>query len=141
MPCTACISATLFERPIWLLAMLASAEVVALGLWRARPTRRAGIAAIAPALLAAAVLLLSWLVVTDREHIEQAYEVIAADVAAGGTGALVTYLDEDVEIAIEPDDDGPGLDKARAIRLAEHYVGEMKLREIKIGRASCRERV
>ena len=114
--------------------MLAAAEVVALAVWRARRTRRAGIVAIAPAMLATAVLLLSWLVVTDREHIERAYEVIAADVATGGADALATYLDEDVEIALEPDDDGLDLDKARAIRLAEHYVREMKLREIKLSR-------
>lgn len=134
MPCMNCISAALFERPLWLLAMLAAAEVVTLVLWRARRTRRAGMVSIAPVLLAAAVLLLSWLVVTDREYIERAYEVIAADVAAGGTDALATYLDEDVEIAIEPDDSEPDLDKAGAIRLAEHYVGEMKLREVKLSR-------
>ncbi len=128
-----CISAAVFERPLWLLAMLAAAEVVTLALWRARRTRRAGMVSIAPVLLAAAVLLLSWLVVTDREHIKRAYEVIAADVATGGADALATYLDEDVEIALEPDD-GWDLDKARAIRLAEHYVGEMKLREIKLSR-------
>jgi len=134
MDCTICAIAGPFGAPLWLLGVLAVAEVVTLVVWLARRTRTAGLAAAVPALLAGLVLLVAWLVVTDRERIERGYQAIAADLVAGRTGALQVYLDEDCRVGLDPEARVLALDKADVIRLAERYVAEMKLREIKLSR-------
>ena len=87
----------LFENPLYAFIALAIAEIVLAALWWDRRAEKVGrkflLSMIVPPVLAGVVLMLSVLVVTDREQITIAAREIAADIAADRSGALEKYLD------------------------------------------------
>ncbi len=126
------IKATLFESPLPLVAVLVGVQVVTLIVWRVRRTSATRAVAIVPLPLAAAVLLLSWLVVTDRERIALAYQAVAADLAAGSTEALALYLDEDALVNAEGRSRRNTVTKTETLSLARRHLEELKVREIRL---------
>ena len=126
------IKAALFEGPLPLVAALVGVQAVTLIVWRIRRTRTTRAVAIVPLALTAAVLLLSWLVVTDRERIALAYQAVASDVAAGSTEALALYLDEDALVNPEGRSRRNALSKAEVLSLVRRHLEELKVREIRL---------
>ena len=125
------LTRTLFEQPLGFLGMMLVAEIVLAAIWRERRTRGTARLLIVPAALAALVGVLSVLVVTDREQIRHACEQIAADLSAGKTDGLQTYLDDDATIDLGRYG-GIGLDKRMTILAAKTAVGRWNVRQIAI---------
>jgi len=92
------VKSLLFENPMYLYIALAAVEVVLLFLWWDRRAEKNGrkylLALAVPPVLGLALLVVSTLVVTDREQIVNAAQEIAADLNAGHGASLKTHLDE-----------------------------------------------
>ncbi|MGC9454366.1 MAG: hypothetical protein ACP5HU_05830 [Phycisphaerae bacterium] len=89
------IRTALFEEPFYIYVALAFAELVLLGIWYERRTRRWALSLLAPVVLAGAVFVMEAVVETDREQITRALNEIADDVEAGSTAAGERYLSDD----------------------------------------------
>ena len=126
------IKTALFESPLPLAAVLVGVQAVTLIVWRVRRSRTTRAVAIVPMALVAAVLLLSWLVVTDRERIALAYQAVAADLAAGSTEALALYLDEDAMVNAEGRSRRNAVGRTETLSLARRHLEELKVREIRL---------
>jgi len=83
----------LFENPLKPYVVLTVAEVTLAALWCTRRTRRTAAALVVPPVLAAAVGVTAHLVVTDRERIASALEVIGRSLESGDPGPVATCLD------------------------------------------------
>lgn len=92
----------LFERPLTIYFVLAFIELGLWSWWRSRRTPALTWGLAAAPVLAGAVFLTAWLVVTDRERIEEAMGAIVADINAGNMPALGPRLTDSVEAQIEP---------------------------------------
>jgi hypothetical protein len=85
------------EQPLALYVALFFAEALCLlALWRRR-TRRALLVCSVPVVLAAAVFVLSTLVVTQRERLMGALESLRTAVLAGDGAAIASWLDDNYD--------------------------------------------
>ena len=116
----------LFEEPTWLVILLGAVTVALLVSWWLRRQRKFLLAAAVPAALGGAVLLSAWLVTTDRERIQQNAGAVAADVAAGRTGALDRFVDEQFVGQFQ----GMQLDKRMALEVAGRVGRNWSIEEI-----------
>jgi len=125
------ITRALLENALLLAPALALAEVAAIIVWRIRRTRAALRAVAVPPLIAAAVFLLAWLVVTDREKIASAYRAMAADVSAGGSDVLAAHLDTEVQVNLYADPHTT-VNKDNIPAIVHRYINAWRIRQVKL---------
>lgn len=109
------MSEMLFEDPTWLYAAAVLAEVILLGLWLTRRTRRWAIALAAPVVFAGVVALVEQVVETDREQILAATDELVSAVERGDYQAVPAHLDEEFRFVLQD----IAIDRARVVGLLE----------------------
>lgn len=115
------VRATLFENPLYVYIVLALGWAVLIGIWRARRTRRCAWSLAAPPILAGIVLVVSTLVVTDREQILAAARDIATNFERGDMAEIVRHLDEDFTATLEGQTIGKPAVEAVCSRARQRY--------------------
>ncbi|MBN1555255.1 MAG: hypothetical protein JXA11_10960 [Phycisphaerae bacterium] len=116
----------LFEDPMWLMVILAVAELVVFWIWLQRRTKRAAWALLVPPIIAGMLLGLALVVVTDREKIQRSLQQIADDYQAERLDAAAKYLDDAY--------DGFGGDKESLLALAKQTRGKHPIQSIRVTR-------
>ncbi|MDY0002801.1 MAG: nuclear transport factor 2 family protein [Polyangia bacterium] len=124
------MKALFFEDPFWLYGFLLVAEAALAARWWRTRERRHALWLLFPLGLAAVLVALSTLVVTDREKIKEATSEIIAHVQARRIEAIEAHLDEDFRVSFQ----GRGMDRAEALRelgqaLSRGGVGEVVIKE------------
>jgi len=131
------ITTALFEDPLYVYISLAIAELVVAAIWYERRTRRTAASLAAPLVLAGAVFALETLVVTDREEIIAALQLIAREAETDEGQAMPMdaarrYLDEQVRVDLADGYGGRNLTRQQAIGAGRSVARELAIRRVKL---------
>jgi len=125
------ITRTLFESPFWFVVSLVLVDMILLAMWVRRRTRGLARAAGIVAAVAVVVLVLAAVVVTDRERITDAIELMAQDASAGKVEALERFLDDEVTVSLV--EFGPArTDKAGAVAAAAGSLERLNINKVRV---------
>lgn len=89
--------ALLFENPYALIPLLLVIDLGAIWYWSRRRTRRTGRTAIGALLASAALVVLQWVVVTDRERVVGVCRAMASAAGRGDVDAFAELVSDDFQ--------------------------------------------